>query len=356
MATTQNSHGSKESNIKTAADLILKLGVLLFILYLSFKILWPFLGILIWSLVIAVILFPLTKRTSLWLGNRHKLASLLVTLTFFSILVVPSIWLVNQLIVGVGILAADISDGSLSVPYPPESVLHWPVIGDEIYKHWLDLAEDFGEAVLGFMPHIRGFIEKLLGALGNTGLGILQFALSILIAGVFLMFFRQGSITGKKLFRKLAGDRGDEFMNISTSTIRNVATGVLGVAILQTVLIGMGLVLAQVPLAAVWIVLVLIMCIAQIPAMIFTVPLIIYLFAFMDPFPAALWSIYFLLMGLVDNILKPMIMGKGSGLPSLVVFLGAIGGFIAFGFIGLFLGAIVLSLTYKLYLTWISYE
>lgn len=356
MANTQNSLGSKESNIKTAADLILKLGVLLFILFLSFKIIWPFLGILIWSLVIAVILFPLTKRVSLWLGDRHKMASLLVTLVFFSLLAVPSIWLVNQLIVGVGFLAADIADGSLSVPYPPDSVLKWPVIGDEIYKNWLDLAEDFGEAVLGFMPHIRGFIEKLLGALGNTGLGILQFALSILIAGVFLMFFKQGSITGRKLFRKLAGDRGDEFMDISTTTIRNVATGVLGVAILQTVLIGLGLVLAHVPLAAVWIVLVLIMCIAQIPAMIFTVPLIIYLFAFMDPLPAAMWAIYFLLMGLVDNILKPIIMGQGSSLPSLVVFLGAIGGFIAFGFIGLFLGAIVLSLSYKLYLSWISYD
>jgi predicted PurR-regulated permease PerM len=356
MASTQNSNGSKESNIKTAADLILRLGVLLFILFLSFKIIWPFLGILIWSLVIAVILFPLTQKVSSWVGNRHKLASLLVTLVFFALLAVPSIWLVNQLIVGVGILAADIADGSLNVPYPPDSVMRWPVIGDEIYKNWTDLAENFGEAVLGFMPHIRGFIEKLLGALGNTGLGILQFALSILIAGVFLMFFREGSITGKKLFRKLAGERGDEFMEISSTTIRNVATGVLGVAILQTALIGLGLVLAQVPLAAVWIVLVLIMCIAQIPAMIFTVPLIIYLFAFMDPFPAVMWAIYFLLMGLIDNILKPIIMGQGSGLPSLVVFLGAIGGFIAFGFLGLFLGAIVLSLSYKLYLSWISYE
>jgi predicted PurR-regulated permease PerM len=356
MTTTQSPKENRDNNIKTAADLILKLGVLLFILYLSFKILWPFLGVLIWSLIIAVILFPLVKRVAGWLGNRHKLASILVTLIFFAILAVPSLWLVNQLIVGVGILAADISDGSLTIPYPPESVLKWPVIGDEIYKHWLDLAEDFGEAVLGFMPHIRGFIEKLLSALGNTGLGILQFALSILIAGVFLVFFRQGSITGKMLFRKLAGERGDEFMNISSGTIRNVASGVLGVAILQTVLIGLGLVLAQVPLAAVWIVLVLIICIAQIPAMIFTIPLIIYLFAFMEPLPAVLWSIYFLVMGLVDNILKPIIMGQGSSLPSLVVFLGAIGGFIAFGFIGLFLGAIVISLSYKLYLSWISYD
>ena len=160
MGTTQNTRGKGDSNIKTAADLVLKLGVLVFILFLSFKIIWPFLGILVWSLVIAVILFPLAKRVSLWLGDRHKLASFLVTLVFFSLLVVPSIWLVNQLIVGVGILAADISDGSLSIPYPPESVLHWPIIGDEIYTHWLDLAEDFGAMRVLYKPVTPKVLSK----------------------------------------------------------------------------------------------------------------------------------------------------------------------------------------------------
>lgn len=356
MADTQNQPDKKESNIKNAADLILKLGVLFFILFLSFKIIWPFLGILVWALIIAVILFPLARRLAGWLGNRQKLSSIIVTVVFLAILVLPSIWLVNQLIVGIGILADDIADGILTVPPPPDSVLQWPVIGDDVYEQWLNLSDDFGESVKGFMPQISGFIEKLLGALGNTGMGILQFALSILISGVFLMFFKEGSHTGTKLFRKLAGERGDEFMDLSTTTIRSVAVGVLGVALLQTTLIGVGLVLAHIPLAAVWIVLVLIMLISQIPAMIFTIPLVIYLFAFLDPLPAALWAVYFLVVGLIDNILKPLIMGKGSSLPSLVIFLGAIGGFIAFGFIGLFLGAIILSLSYKLYISWMSHD
>lgn len=184
MATNQNAKENKEKTIKSVTDVILKLGALIFILFLSFKIIWPFLGILVWALIIAVVLFPLSSRIARWFGNRHKLASILVTLSFFAILVVPSIWLVNQLIVGIGILAADISDGSLSIPYPPESVSQWPMIGDEVYKNWLHLAEDFGGTLKGFMPSISNFIEKLLGALGNTGLGILQFALSILISGV----------------------------------------------------------------------------------------------------------------------------------------------------------------------------
>ena len=152
------------------------------------------------------------------------------------------------------------------------------------------------------------------------------------------------------------GARGDEFLEISLQTIRNVTTGVLGVAVIQTTLMGLGLILANVPLAAVWIVLILVMTIAQIPVLLFNIPLIIYLFAFMDPLPAVLWTLYFLVMGMIDNILKPMLMGKGSDVPMLVIFLGALGGFMAFGFIGLFLGSIVLSLAYKLYLTWVNSE
>jgi predicted PurR-regulated permease PerM len=119
---------------------------------------------------------------------------------------------------------------------------------------------------------------------------------------------------------------------------------------------GMGLIIADIPLAAVWIVVILIMTIAQIPVLLFNIFMIIYLFAFRDPLPAVMWSLYFVIMGLIDNLLKPLIMGKGADVPMLVIFLGAIGGFIAFGFIGLFLGAILLSLAYKIYLTWVSLE
>ena len=204
------------------------------------------------------------------------------------------------------------------------------------------------------MPQIIAWGELTLGTLANTGLGILQFAASIIIAGILLVFFEKGSESGRKVFQKMVGERGEEFLEISLHTIRNVATGVLGVAVIQTTLMGIGLILANIPLAAVWILLILVMTVAQIPVLLFNIPLIIYLFAFHDPLPAVLWTLYFLVMGMIDNVFKPLIMGKGSDVPMLVIFLGALGGFMAFGFIGLFLGSIVLSLAYKLYLTWIA--
>lgn len=342
--------------VNIAIDLILKVGSLFLVIFLCYKILKPFIGILIWGLIIAIILFPLYRKINEWFRKRNKLTSLIITLFFLTLLILPSIWLVNQLIDGIRILAGNFQDGNLKIPVPPETVSEWPLIGNWIYDHWLQLAENFGESVKGFMPQITNWIEKLLGVLADTGLGILQFAVSIIIAGIFLVFFEKGSDSGKRIFEKIIGERGEEFMIVSMRTIQSVATGILGVAIIQSALMGVGLIMAHIPLAAVWIIVILIMAIAQIPVLLFNIPMIIYLFAFMDPLPAALWSAYFLIMGLMDNVLKPMIMGKASDVPALVVFLGAIGGFIAFGFIGLFLGAIILSLAYKLYVTWIANE
>ncbi len=346
--------GSKHVNI--AFDLILKMGTLFLVILLCFKILKPFLGMLIWGLIIAIILFPVFERLRNLLGKRNKLSSILLTVVALSILILPSIWLVNQLVEGVKFLAGNIQGGDFSIPPPTESVADWPIIGEWLYDNWLQLSENMEESLRGFMPQIVEWGEKTLGTLANTGLGVLQLAASIIIAGIFLIFFEKGSDSGRKIFQKVVGARGDEFLEISLQTIRNVTTGVLGVAVIQTTLMGLGLILANVPLAAVWIVLILVMTIAQLPVLLFNIPLIIYLFAFMDPLPAVLWTLYFLVMGMIDNILKPLLMGKGSDVPMLVIFLGALGGFMAFGFIGLFLGSIVLSLAYKLYLTWVNSE
>jgi predicted PurR-regulated permease PerM len=263
---------------------------------------------------------------------------------------------VNQLVDGIQFLADYFQEDQFHIPPPTESVAGWPLIGPWLYENWLELSQDLGSSLKGFLPHLAAFGERVVGALAYTGLGILHFAASIIVSGIFLIYFEKGSDTGKALFQKVAGERGGEFLQISLLTIRNVAVGVLGVAILQTTFMGIGLILAKVPLAAVWIVLILIMSIAQLPVLIFNIFLIIYLFAFMNPLPAILWSLYFLVMGLMDNVLKPLIMGQGASVPMLVIFLGAIGGFMAFGFIGLFLGAILLSLAYRLYITWVSLE
>jgi len=355
-AKPESNQKNHKAQVNLAVDLILKLGALALVVFLCIRILKPFLSMLLWGLVIAIISFPLFTRLSRCLGKRNKLSSFLLVLAGLTVLVLPSIWLVNQLVEGIRFLAEHIQAGDLYIPEPTQAVSEWPLIGNWLYDNWMNWSQNMGESLAGFMPQLVDWGEKLLGTLANTGLGIVQFAASMIIAGIFLIYFERGAESGRKIFQKVVGERGEEFLEVSLLTIRNVAGGVLGVALIQTTLMALGLILAEVPLAAVWIVIVLVMTIAQIPVLLFNIPLIIYLFAYTDPLPAVLWSLYFLLMGMIDNILKPLIMGKGSDVPMLVIFLGALGGFAAFGFIGLFLGAIVLSLAYKLYQTWVNSE
>jgi predicted PurR-regulated permease PerM len=342
------------SILATAIDLIVKIGMLVLLIFFCVNILSPFVNILLWAMIIAIIVFPLYEKLGGYFGKRKKMASPILTILALGILLVPSYWLLSSLVDGLAQLGADFGDGTFEVPPPSEQVATWPLIGNWLYTKWLDASENLGEAIQEYLPQIRDLGEKLLGALAGTGLGILQFALSTIIAGVLLTRSDQAARSGKKLFTRLAGERGEEFAQVSEQTIRGVATGVIGVAFIQSVLIGIALLIVNVPLAGVWIILTLILAIAQLPVFLITIPVIIWLFAFKEPLPAILWSIYLLAAGALDNVLKPILMGRGASVPMLVIFLGAIGGFIVYGFLGLFLGAILLSLGYKLYLTWLD--
>ncbi len=343
----------QEPILKTAVDLTLKIGILLLVIFFCFKILLPFVNILLWAMIIAIIIFPMYEKLGKYFGKRKKIASIIITAVILAILLIPSYWLVSSLVHGLRELGDSLGEGSFQIPPPTQEVADWPLIGNWLYANWLAASESLSKTVTQYLPELRTIGEKLLGAFAGTTLGILQFALSTIIAGVFLTYSEDASRSGKSLFTKLMGERGESFARIAEQTIRNVATGVIGVALIQSTLIGLGLFIIDIPLAGVWIILILIFAIAQLPVLLIIIPIIIWLFAFKEPLPAVLWTIYLLAAGLLDNILKPILMGKGAAVPMLVIFLGAIGAFIAFGFLGLFLGAIGLSLGYKLYQTWI---
>jgi predicted PurR-regulated permease PerM len=176
---------------------------------------------------------------------------------------------------------------------------------------------------------------------------------SLIIAGVLLAYGHVGESI-RKFFRKIIGDRGDEFADIAGKTIGNVVKGILGVALIQALLTGGGMLMAGIPYAGILTLIVFVLAVLQLPPALIMIPVIIYLFSANDVVPAVLWTVYFLLAGLSDNILKPILLGKGAPVPMLVIFIGVIGGFILQGFIGLFTGAIVMSLGYKLFVAWIN--
>jgi len=183
----------------------------------------------------------------------------------------------------------------------------------------------------------------------------LKFIVSIIIAGMLLVYANSGTGAVERVSERLMGEQlGKKFAGMAGATIRSVAQGVLGVAIIQAVLAGIGLLVMGVPYAGIWTLLVLLLAIIQLPTLIILGPIIVYVFTITTTVPAVIFMIWSLLVGASDSFLKPLLLGRGLDIPMLVILLGAIGGMILSGIIGLFVGAVVLAVGYKLFMVWMN--
>jgi predicted PurR-regulated permease PerM len=204
-----------------------------------------------------------------------------------------------------------------------------------------------------FAPQIKAIVPALLAASAGLGLTVLQFVLSIVLAG-FLLANTPGCVSvSRSLANRLFGDKGPEFEKLAESTIRSVTNGILGVAVIQSVLAGLGFLVAGLPGAGLWSLIFLFAAVLQVGPIVL-IPAVIYMFAIASTTKAVIFLVWCAFVGLIDNVLKPILLGRGAAVPTAVVFLGAIGGFIVMGTIGLFVGAIILSVGYKLFLAWLD--
>jgi predicted PurR-regulated permease PerM len=194
----------------------------------------------------------------------------------------------------------------------------------------------------------------LLNNVAGFGIGVLQFALSIILAGVFMATAPGGERSAETVARRLAGDRGKNLVLVAVATVRSVAQGVLGIAVVQSVLAGIGMVAAGVPGAGLWALLVLILAVIQLPPLLVMGPMIIYVFSTVNTAGAIVFMIWAILVSVSDTILKPLFLGRGVEVPMLVILVGAIGGMMATGILGLFVGAVVLAVGYQLLVAWLS--
>jgi predicted PurR-regulated permease PerM len=194
----------------------------------------------------------------------------------------------------------------------------------------------------------------LLSSAADMGGAILMFIVSVIVAGVLLAYSENGSRFANRFAIRLAGDQGGDYVRAAESTVRSVAVGILGIAFIQAVLAGLGMLVAGIPGAGLWAFLCLLLAITQIGSLPVLLPAVIYMFVTADTLPAVLFTVWAVLVGLSDNILKPILLGRGVEAPMLVVLLGAIGGLIASGVVGLFVGAVIFTLGYKLFLVWLE--
>ncbi len=347
---TQN---HKDEKVAIAIEIAVKLGLLFLVIYISYLIAKPFLALIIWAIIIAVALQPVIAMLEKRFGNRKKIIIALTTI-IVTALAVPTYTLSDTVIETGHELATALQDGSIDIPPPTDKVKEWPLIGEKTYKLWYSASENLAKTLAPFKNEIKHIAGSVFSALGS-GLGtILMFIAAMIIAAFFLMGAEGGERFYKTIMRRLLGDKGDEWANLSTLTIRSVVTGVIGVAAIQAFFAFIGLLLMGVPFAIVWALAIMFLTIIQMPALIVIAPIIAWVFSQGSGTPEVVFTVYMLIVGALDGILKPMLMGRGVDIPMLVILIGAIGGMMLMGMIGLFIGAVIFALAYKLFELWIA--
>ena len=342
--------------LNRSLEATIRIGLLLTITVWCFKIVEPFITTIIWGSIIAVAAHPLYLRLRTTLGERHKLAAILFTISFLVILIAPTALLTDTLIDGLKMLAEKIRDGSLFIPKPPENLNKILFIGEPLAQFWLLASENIASALQELTPAFKVIGSWLLSAAAGAGMAILHFVFAIIIAGILLANSGGSNRALRAITHRLANEKGGDFADLAETTVRSVANGILGVALIQSILAGLGFMIAGVPAAGLWALLCLILSIAQIGIAPIVIPIIIYLFYTADTFTAVAFVIYYIPLALMDNILKPILLGRGVKTPMAIIFIGAIGGLLSYGVIGLFIGAVILALGYELFLLWLNTE
>ena len=336
-------------------QIAIRLMLLAFLIYWSIILLRPFIPILAWSAVLAVALYPAFDWLSAHLGHRPRLAAVLMTLVVLAVFLGPATWLGIGLVDGLRDISDQLTSGDFVIPAPPDGVRDWPLIGGQLYGFWSKASVNLAATLREIAPHLKPLAGPILAIAGSAGTGTLKFLLSVIVTGVLLPRGPLLVAAIKRMLARIVTERTD-FAALAGATIRTVAQGVIGVAVLQSLLAGIGLKIAGVPKAGVLAFAILVLGIVQIGSAPILLPVIVWVWTAKDVGTALLITIYLTLVGLSDNVLKPVLMGRGMSTPALVIFIGVLGGTLAHGIVGLFVGPIILAVGWELLTAWSQEE
>jgi len=351
----QNPSTEDQAFVRNSLAAAIQIGILFLLATWCLKIISPFIGVVAWAGIIAVAVNPIHNKLSAGLGGREKLAATIIVLIGLTVLLVPTWSLTGSSINTAKEVATGLEAGTLTIPPPNDKVADWPLVGKRVHGVWADAAVNVEATLRDHADQVKAFSSWLFKAVAGAAKGALGFALSIIIAGVLMVSSDKSYQAFRAIGHRLAGEKGADFTDLSVATIRSVAKGVLGVALIQTFLAAIGLMVMDIPAAGIWTAIILVLAIMQLPPTLILLPIAIWVFSTADPIPATIFFIYAMIVSFSDAFLKPMFLGRGVDVPMLVILLGAIGGMITSGIIGLFIGAVILALGYQLFTFWLHH-
>jgi predicted PurR-regulated permease PerM len=343
---------------KNFTDAMIRIGLIVFLVVMCFRIFAPFANLMLWAVILAITLYPLHQRLAKTLKGRQGRAAALLVVAGILLIAGPTVMIGGDFAKYVHKVYTAYENDSITIKQPNPKVADWPLIGKRVYKSWSMAANNLPVFLKENKGQLENISKRVLSAAANTAGTLLLFVGAFIIAGVMMAFGEPGSINMQNIFNRLAGkERGSQLQSLSTATVRSVASGVIGVAFIQTLLLGVGFIMAGIPAAGVLAVIVMLLGIMQLPALLISLPAIAYLWWLGDASTVSniFFSIYFVAAGMADNVLKPILLGRGVDAPMPIILLGALGGMVSSGIIGMFVGAVLLAVGYQVFMEWVDY-
>ena len=323
----------------------------------SFWILQPFLPALVWATMIVVATWPVLRIVQARLGGRRIWAVVVMTLVILVIIILPVALAIVQIVDHADQITRLASEFTRSIPPPPEWVSRIPFAGARIETEWRELSvagpSSLTERVQPYAGRIATWVA---GQAGTFGLLVVHLLLTIALAAILYARGETGANAVRRFARRLAGDRGHHTVELAGAAIRAVALGIVVTAFVQSVLGGIGLAIAGVPYVAVLTAVMFMLCLAQLGPTLVLAPAVVWLYWTDQTAWATVLLVWTIIVGSLDNFLRPMLIQRGANLPLLLIMAGVIGGLFAFGIVGLFVGPVVLAVTYTLLKSWMDEE
>ena len=353
MANAGNGSPMSEKLTSIWIELTIRIGVLGLLLYWSFVLIRPFITIAIWSVVLTVALYPIYEWLVRRLGGRRRLAAILLTTLIFFIVIGPAAWLIFDLVEAIRAVIARFDASDVALPPPPDTIRGWPIVGEPIFQFWDLASANLREALAKIAPQLKPLGNTLLSSAAGAGTGAIKFFLAVIVAAFLFPAAPRLVDAVIGISRRLAAGRGEEFVRLAGATIRAVSRGVIAISALQAFLAAVGLMAAGIPGTSLIAAAVLILGIIQLGPSIVLIPVIVWSWTALETTTALLFTAYMIPVNLLDNILRPLVMGRGLSTPRLVILIGVIGGTVSYGITGLFLGPIVLAVIWDLAIVWV---
>ena len=346
---------SAKPTVGKLVDLLLPLLILALLIALCVQLLVPFIGLLVWTIILAVCFYPVHKRLKAR-GMSDRLSASIIGIGLAALILVPTAIAAIHAASSVPDLVAGLRSGEQAVPPPPARVAELPLVGPKLYAAWAQAANDMPAFAKQFGPQLANFTKWVVGAAGGMVGAVLALLLAVILAAITLAYAETARAFIASVLARVTGsrERGKHYMDVIGATVRSVANGVIGVAFVQALLCGIGFFLVGIPGAGILSLLAMALGVVQVPVVLVTLPAIIYAFAVKSTTIAILFTIWFIIAGLSDAVLKPLMIGHGLEVPMPVILLGVIGGVIAYGLVGLFIGAVLLAVGYVLFREWLD--